>query len=103
MHGTALLRRACILGTPFRIQTAFIAYPDAMGIVSFTMCPHNLQWAGIRHCTVTTDIIMIANAAKPTTTMYRFQLLYRKTTILSGSGTVNNDMINCSHMKIYDL
>ena len=75
MHGTALLRRACILGTPFRVQTAFIAYPDAVGIVPLAMCTHNFQWTGIHYRTVTTDVIMIANASEPATAMYRC-LLY---------------------------
>ena len=101
-QGTALLHRACILGTPFRIQTAFIAYPDATGIVPLAMCADKFYRTGIHHLPVTTDLVVVTDASEPATTMYRLQLLHRKATILAGGGTVNNDVVNRSHVIIFN-
>ena len=84
-QGTALLRRACILGTPFRVQTAFIAYPDATGIVPLAMCADKLYRTGIHHLPVTTDIVVVTDASEPATTMYRFQDVYKRQGTLSGA------------------
>lgn len=100
MHGTALLRRARILRTPVRVQSALIADAYRVSIVPFGVRTHHFQRTRVQHRSVSVDVIMIANSAKSATPVCSLQILHRQTAVFASGGTMNNDMINSSHDEL---
>lgn len=101
MHGAALFRCPGIFRIPAGIQTTFIADAYTMSVVSLTMRTDNFQRTRIHHRTVTADVIVIADTTEAATTVRFFQLFHRKAATLASGGTVDNDVIDCSHTMIY--
>ena len=61
----------------------------------------NFQRTRIRYRTVTADVIVIADTTEAATTVHFFQLFHRKAATFASGGTVDNDVIDCSHTMIY--
>jgi hypothetical protein len=94
----ALFRRTSIFGTPPDIQTALIADAYRVRIMALGMRPDKFQSTGIDYRAILTDVVVIADTAEATATVIFLQFGHSQRTVFACSGTVNNDVINCSHV-----
>jgi hypothetical protein len=94
----ALFRRTGIFGTPPDIKTALIADAYRVRIMALGMRPDKFQSTGIDYRAILTDVVVIADTAEATATVIFLQFDHSQRTVFACGGTVNNDVINCSHV-----
>jgi hypothetical protein len=94
----ALFRRTGIFGTPPDIQTALIADAYRVRIMALGMRPDKFQSTGIDYRAILTDVVVIADTAEATATVIFLQFGHSQRTVFACGGTVNNDVIDCSHV-----
>jgi hypothetical protein len=94
----ALFRRTGIFGTPPDIKTALIADAYRVRIMALGMRPDKFQSTGIDYRAILTDVVVIADTAEATATVIFLQFGHSQRTVFACGGTVNNDVINCSHV-----
>ena len=98
VHRTTLFRCTGIFRTSLGIQTAFIADTYRMSIVALGMRPDKFQSTGIDYRAILTDVVVIADTAEATATVIFLQFGHSQRTVFACGGTVNNDVIDCSHV-----
>jgi hypothetical protein len=94
----ALFRRTGIFGTPPDIKTALIADAYRVRIMALGMRPDKFQSTGIDYRAILTDVVVIADTAEATATVIFLQFGHSQRTVFACGGTVNNDVIDCSHV-----
>jgi hypothetical protein len=94
----ALFRRTGIFGTPPDIKTALIADAYRVRIMALGMRPDKFQSTGIDYRAILTDVVVIADTAEATATVIFLQFDHSQRTVFACGGTVNNDVIDCSHV-----
>jgi hypothetical protein len=94
----ALFRRTGIFGTPPDIKTALIADAYRVRIMPLGMRPDKFQSTGIDYRAILTDVVVIADTAEATATVIFLQFGHSQRTVFACGGTVNNDVIDCSHV-----
>lgn len=62
------------------------------------MRPDKFQSTGIDYRAILTDVVVIADTAEATATVIFLQFGHSQRTVFACGGTVNNDVINCSHV-----
>jgi hypothetical protein len=94
----ALFRCTGIFRTPPDIQTALIADAYRVRIMALGMRPDKFQSTGIDYRAILTDVVVIADTAEATATVIFLQFGHSQRTVFACGGTVNNDVIDCSHV-----
>jgi hypothetical protein len=76
--------------------TSYLKY--LMKYMALGMRPDKFQSTGIDYRAILTDVVVIADTAEATATVIFLQFGHSQRTVFACGGTVNNDVIDCSHV-----
>ena len=98
MQGGALFGRAGVLWVSMGVQSAFVADANGVLVVTFYVRPFKLKWAGDNGCPVAADVVVVARHAVAAATVLMVQRLGSEDLAFTGGATVDDDVIDSSHV-----
>lgn len=96
-HGFTLCRCTCVGRFAIVIQSADIAYSDAVSVMPFAMCTDGRERSACFDSTVHQNEVVVANVAKATLPMPPAHIVHIDMRQRFGGSAVDDDRIDCAH------